>query len=59
MNNGHFRYPCGCYMMIEKSGTGIGKSCDQCKYLQAKDREQYTGIKQINSEKIDLRFYKT
>jgi len=46
-------------MMIEKSGTGIGKSCDQCKYLQAKDREQYTGIKQINSEKIDLRFYKT
>ena len=54
MNNGHFKYPCGCYMIIEKCGTGIGKSCDKCNHLQTKDREKYTGIKQINCEKNEL-----
>ncbi len=44
-----FRYTCGCFMNIDRRGTGIGKYCDKCKYDQTKDREIYTGLKHVEA----------
>lgn len=52
ISEGHFNYSCGCFMMINKSGIGGGKTCNKCRDLQKQDAEKYTGIKQIDSSPI-------
>lgn len=36
-----FKYPCGCFMMLNGYSGGAGKHCDKCKEQQKHDMQEY------------------